>query len=166
MREFESATWTGEQREVPSLLSLIDKYIPTRTQAAVTAMAIRYEAQVHSLLLTIHQLHERMDQMAKRMADMEKEYYSKVKIPVNLGQFGVGIHVDPSQFDMRTIRVDWRPEPYRMAIQLRDEPFINDRDTPILFEMVGQQFEEAAKRELIPALRRQYQQLYNSFAKN
>lgn len=161
--EYESTRWTGEKREAPSLLSLIDKYVPTHTQAEVTAMAMRYEAQVHDLLLTIHQLHERMDGMAKRMDGMEKEYYSKVKIPVSLGQFGVGIHVDPSKFDMRTIRVDWRPEPYRMAIQLRDEPFINDRDTPILFEMVGQQFEEAAKRELIPALRRQYMQIFNDF---
>lgn len=97
------------------------------------------------------------------MVAIEKEFYSKVKIPVSLGQFGVGVRVDPMEFHSRTICVDWRPEPYRMAIRLADEPFINDRDTPLLFDMVGRQFEEAATRELIPALRREYLSVYNSF---
>lgn len=161
--EYESARWTGEKREVPSLLSLIDKYVPTHTQSEVTAMAMRYEARVHDLLLTIHQLHEQMGKMTERMVGMEKEYYSKVKLPVSLGSFGVGVHVNPAEFNSRTVTVEWRPDPYRAAIRIADTPFVNEKDTHFLFEMVGRQFEEAATRELIPALRREYVAIYNSF---
>lgn len=163
VKEFDSKAWTGEEREVPSLLSLIDKYLPTHTQAEVTAMAMRHEKQVHRLLLQIHRQHERMVQMDERMAAMEKEFYQQVKLPVKLGQFGVGVRVHPEDFDAKSIYVDWRPEPFRMAIRLAHEPIINDRDTPHLFEMVGRRFEEAATAELIPALRREYMSIYNQF---
>lgn len=150
------------ENTLSNLRALIDRYVPTVTREQVWELESRHADATFALLSQLHEAHERNRRLAERMDAMEKEFYSKVKMPVSLGKFGVGVHLDPLHIT-RNIRVVWKPEPYAMAIALRDEPFINDRDTPLLFEMVGRQFEEAATRELIPALRRQYQALYNDF---
>lgn len=151
------------ENTLSNLRTLIDRYVPTMTRERVWELERRHGEETFAILKALHEAHERNQRMAERMHKMEEEFYSQVKIPVSLGAFGVGVHVEPQWFNAKTVCVDWRPEPYRMSLRLSEEPFINDRDTPLLFEMVGRQFEEAATRELIPALKRQYLAIYNDF---
>lgn len=163
MAEYDSKTWTGDT-ERPSLMQLIDRYVPRHTREEVIEMSLRHEERITALLLTIHEYRMRNQQMAERMDAMEKEFYSQVRIPVSLGSFTASAEVTPHDM-ARTYSVKWYPDRFAMHCRISDADVfrLSPELTPHLFEMVGRQFEEHAKRELLPKLRTEYLKLYAHF---
>jgi hypothetical protein len=163
---FDSSTWTGrapaEPRNRPPLLELIDRFVPRHTREEVVEMSIRYEERIHDLLCTIHEYHLRCDAMAKHMHEMEREYYEKVAIPVSFGSMEADAAYNTSDFS-RTVRITWRPDPYRVQIVLADRMAVDEQDTPHLFEMIKRQFHERITKELGDQLTRAYLKLYSHF---
>jgi hypothetical protein len=161
--EIDSGAWTGREarsKSYPSVTELIDKYLPRKTQNEVYAMSRVYEARITDLMRTIHDYHLRCEAMAKHMDGMEKEYYGKVAIPVSFGKLEASMERMP--YEMATsYTVDWRPDPARCRIVLRDDYRLNERDHPHLFEMVCRQFEDRIKADLIPRLRNEFGKLYS-----
>ncbi|WP_187971127.1 hypothetical protein [Aquibium microcysteis] len=147
-----------------NLTALIDRYVPRFTQEDVWEMVRLHEERVFDLLVTIHEYRERNQQMAERMDGMEKEYYSQVRIPVSLGTFASKATLDPAEM-MKTYSVRWALDRYEMHYRIPEWEVsrLSPKETPHLFEMVGRQFEEQAKRELLPKLRAEYLKLYDHF---
>ncbi|PLP55531.1 hypothetical protein CYK37_30030 [Mesorhizobium loti] len=162
MNDFERGKDGRLSRTLSNINLLIDRYIPTVTQETVREMTFRYEQQIFDLLAMIHEYRVRNEQILKRMDAMEREYYEKVAIPVSLGSFEASAQM--SHCDMaRMYSIEWRPERYHSRYVLSEQSLMNPGDTPHLFEMVGRQFEEHAKKVLIPKLRAEYMKLYDRF---
>ncbi|KAA3452710.1 hypothetical protein C7I87_00590 [Mesorhizobium sp. SARCC-RB16n] len=162
--ELDSKAWTGREarsKSYPSVTELIDKYLPRTTRHEVYAMSRAYEARITDLMHTIHDYHLRCEAMAKHMDGMEKEFYSRVAIPVSFGKLEA--HAERHPYEMlNSYTVNWRPDPARCRVVIRDDYAINQQDHPHLFEMVCRQFEEALKADLIPRLRNEFGKLYAS----
>lgn len=161
MRDFERGENGRLSPTLSNLRLLIDRYVPTVTQETVLEMSIRYEKQIFDLLCLVHEYRERNEQLLKRMDAMEREFYDKVAIPVSLGNFRADAEVRPFEFT-RHFAVEWRPDRYVSRCVLSERE-LSRETTPHLFEMVGRQFEEQAKKVLIPKLRAEFMKLYENF---
>ncbi len=150
-------------RTFSNMVKLLDRYVPRHTRAEVFEMARIHEAEVFALLRTIHEYREQLDRALQQMEQMEREFYSRVRMPISLGAFSAEESFSPLHF-VRTYSVTWRPDPLRISISMAEEPFVNEVDTPALFEMVSRQFEREAIATLIPALKRSVLELYASAA--
>jgi hypothetical protein len=160
--DIDSKAWTGREagsKSYPSVAELIDKYLPRKTQHEVYAMSRVYEDRITDLMRTIHDYHLRCEAMAKHMDGMEKEFYSRVAIPVAHGSFEGS--AERHHYDMtQHYTVTWRPDSFHARYVMRDGDLINQQDHPHLFEMVCRQFEEHVTRTLIPKLRHEFAKLY------
>ncbi|MER8385232.1 hypothetical protein NKH14_06870 [Mesorhizobium sp. M1380] len=165
--EIDSKAWTGREagsKSYPSVTELIDKYLPRKTQSEVYAMSRVYEARITDLMRTIHDYHLRCEAMAKHMDGMEKEFYSRVAVPVSFGDLKASMDMHPMEMT-RSYTVEWRPDPQKCRLVMRDDYRLNEQDHPHLFEMVCRQFEERLKEYLIPKLRNEFGKLYSYSAR-
>lgn len=153
------------ERTRSNLTALIDRYIPRHTREEVWEMQRIHEERVWDLLSTIHEYRERNQRMAEHMDQMEKEFYSQVRVPVSLGRFETDVERSV-QFQERVFSIRWSLPPYQMNYRIsdRDLHLISADETPHLFEMVGRQFEEQVKHDLLPKLKAEYLKLYSQFA--
>ncbi|MER9205187.1 hypothetical protein [Mesorhizobium sp. M0771] len=64
----------SEEKERPTLLKLMDKYVPTVTRDEYTRMAFQYEKQLYDLLWQHHQLHMQYEGLLKHLDELQTEY--------------------------------------------------------------------------------------------
>ncbi|PDT45361.1 hypothetical protein CO661_24170 [Sinorhizobium fredii] len=141
-------------------MELIDRYVPRHTREEVVEMSIRYEERITALLHTIHDYHQRCHGLQVHLAELEEEYAKRTMIPVSSGL--VTAEAGHDLYRMATYyRVDWRPDPRRAVISLRDEP-LRQAEFPHLFNAAMKQFETQVLRELTDQLRGEYGKLYEA----
>ena len=164
--QYDSSSWTGQQeeRKLPSITELIDKYVPMRTRAWAFQQATIYEEQIGQLLNMLREYHERCEAMTKHMHGMEEEYYNKVAIRVPLGSMEASVHHIPDRLGLMEYQVTWRPEPqtflYRVA-----QP-INEEEHPHLHRMLLGVFRRNVIPHMEEYLTREFSKLYSkSFQK-
>lgn len=141
-------------------MELIDRYVPRHTREEVVEMSIRYEERITALLRTIHSYHERCQSLQEHLHELEEEYAKRTMVNVPAGL--VTTEAGKDLYQMATyFRLDWRLDPRRAVITMRDEPF--DRvEFPRLFEAAMKQFEKQVLRELTDQLKGEYAKLYEA----
>jgi hypothetical protein len=141
-------------------MQLIDRYVPRHTREEVVEMSIRYEERITALLMTIYEYHQRCDALQKHLAELEEEYAKRTMIPVSSGLLTTEAGKDLYRME-NYFRLDWRPDPRRSIVTMREEPF-HKEEYPRLFEAAMKQFETQVLRELTHQLRGEYAKLYEA----
>ncbi|MGV1762813.1 hypothetical protein [Rhizobium rhizogenes] len=146
------------KRKLPTLMELIDRYVPRHTQAAVMQMSFQYEEQINSLLLQLHHYHERLDALNKHLCELETEYAQATMIRVPYGRITATTEYSP-QFMTNNFRVVWQPDPRQMVIAQRHEP-LNPEEFPHLMQAIIREFEREFTTTVKDQLKAEYVKLY------
>jgi hypothetical protein len=148
------------EKKRPTLMELIDRYVPRHTREEVVEMSIRYEERITALLMTIHEYQERCHSLQVHLAELEEEYARRTMVNVSPGL----VTADAGRDLYRTAdyyRLSWNPDPRRAVVTMASAPF-HKEEYPRLFEAAMKQFETQVLRELTHQLRGEYAKLYEA----
>ncbi|RVP24576.1 hypothetical protein [Sinorhizobium meliloti] len=148
------------EKKLPTLMELIDRYVPRHTREEVVEMSIRYEERITALLRTIHDYHQRCHALQVHLAELEEEYAKKTMIPASYGKLSSQAEFLPHQWANR-FTVYWRPDPMTASITVAQEPIRKD-EYPRLFEATMKEFERGVVHRLTEQLRGEYAKLYEA----
>ncbi|ESZ07280.1 MULTISPECIES: hypothetical protein [unclassified Mesorhizobium] len=149
----------SEEKERPTLLKLIDKYVPTVTRDEYTRMAFQYEKQLYDLLWQHHQLHMQYEGLLKHLDELQTEYAKRTMVKVSYGRVTSDHEINPFQM-VHHFRLRWSPDPRQAVIAMPDQPY--DRDEfPRLFEATMREFERGFVQSVTQQIRAEYGKLYS-----
>ncbi len=148
------------EKKLPTLMELIDKYVPRHTQTAFMQMSFQYEEQIRELLLQLHEMYRRCDEMQKYMHGLQTEYAKATMIRVPYGRITATSEYSP-QFMTDNYRVVWQPDPRQMVIAQRREP-LNPEEFPHLMQAIIREFEREFTTTVKDQLKAEYHKLYEA----
>ncbi|MEY9719294.1 hypothetical protein ABIA22_001784 [Sinorhizobium fredii] len=148
------------EKKLPTLMELIDRYVPRHTREEVVEMSIRYEERITALLRTIHDYSERCHALQVHLYELEEEYAKRTMVNVSTGR--VTADAGRDLYRMTDFyRLSWNPDPRRAVVTLANAPFRKE-EFPRLFEAAMKTFEKQVLRELTDQLRGEYGKLYEA----
>jgi hypothetical protein len=151
------------KKKLPTLMELIDRYIPRHTREEVMQMSFVYEERIRAILLHLHEYHERCAGLQRHLGELEEEYAKETMIKVPYGRVTAELDFSPASYSDH-YRVMWRPDPRQMVIAQRREP-LDPQEYPRLFEAIMKQFEREFTTTVKDQIKAEYAKLYASTAR-
>lgn len=161
-KTYPAEDWTGEVEDKPTVMELIHKYIPTKTQMEWVSMCSSYEDTIHRHLMHIHQLHQQYEALAEKFERLYEETGKRNSLRLDLGRVvAEGEKFFPTM--ERHVRVTWSPKQYATCFAVMDgDIHMNPEAFPLSIAAAKDNF----VKSLTEHLTREYEIVTSALASN
>ena len=126
-----------KKKKTPSVLDLIDRYVPVKTQAQFTRMCMQYEKEVTDLLMQLHRLHRQHESLCEAYSGLQDDYGAQSLPAVSMGRVMGDTNYNAYERSYNC-RIQWSPEPFQQVFPCPEHAV--DHELPYLMEAAKKVF--------------------------